>query len=308
MSDKPSTDQAPVFALSGWSALRLEGTDAARFAQAQFMGDVDALAPGQWQWNGWLTPKGRVIALFALLRQDAQTLRLLLPDAEPAALATALSRYVFRSKLRIVPEPELAVSGRFGAPRHAAGAAFAGQDPASGLELDLGGDGGARTLLIGPEAAPQAPDLDSRWRGFDLAHGLPRLAADQAEQWTPQQLSLGRLRAYSVKKGCYPGQETVARIYNLGRPPRRLTLLHLDGSAESLPSVGADVLADGKVVGRMGSSERHFELGPIGLALLKRQLPVDAPLEVDGIAAAQEVVVDPDAGLHWRPEPGLGRR
>ena len=271
MSDKPSTDQAPVFALSGWSALRLEGTDAARFAQAQFMGDVDALAPGQWQWNGWLTPKGRVIALFALLRQDAQTLRLLLPDAEPAALATALSRYVFRSKLRIVPEPELAVSGRFGAPRHAAGAAFAGQDPASGLELDLGGDGGARTLLIGPEAAPQAPDLDSRWRGFDLAHGLPRLAADQAEQWTPQQLSLGRLRAYSVKKGCYPGQEIVARTHFLGQAKRGLARLEA-GAPMPAGQVVASQAPDrppGTIVSREGRQ---------ALAVLPLELDEDANL------------------------------
>ena len=271
MSDKPSTDQAPVFALSGWSALRLEGTDAARFAQAQFMGDVDALAPGQWQWNGWLTPKGRVIALFALLRQDAQTLRLLLPDAEPAALATALSRYVFRSKLRIVPEPELAVSGRFGAPRHAAGAAFAGQDPASGLELDLGGDGGARTLLIGPEAAPQAPDLDSRWRGFDLAHGLPRLAADQAEQWTPQQLSLGRLRAYSVKKGCYPGQEIVARTHFLGQAKRGLARLEAGAPMPAGQVVAAQ--AQDRSLGTIVSRE-----GRQALAVLPLELDEDANL------------------------------
>ena len=99
----------------------------------------------------------------------------------------------------------------------------------------------------------------------------------------------------------------MARVYNLGRPPRRLTLLHLDGSAERLPELGADVFLDGRVVGRMGTAERHFELGPIGLALLKRTLPTDAELVVDGIAAAQETIVEPDAGLHWRPQPGLGR-
>jgi folate-binding Fe-S cluster repair protein YgfZ len=109
-----------------------------------------------------------------------------------------------------------------------------------------------------------------------------------------------------LRKGCYPGQETVARVYNLGRPPRRLTLLHLDGSAERLPAVGTEVLHGGRVVGRMGTSERHHELGPVGLALLKRTLPADADLLVDGIAAAQEVLVDPEAGLHWRPEPGVG--
>lgn len=145
-----------------------------------------------------------------------------------------------------------------------------------------------------------------------IAAGQPRTFLDTDEKAIPNELAnpegdlLGA--ATHLAKGCYPGQETVARIYNLGRPPRRLTLLHLDGSADELPAVGADVLAGGRVVGRMGTSERHYELGPIGLALLKRQLPVDADLEVDGIAAAQEVLVDPEAGLHWRPTPGLGRR
>lgn len=144
-----------------------------------------------------------------------------------------------------------------------------------------------------------------------IASGTPRVFLDTDERTIPNELAnpdadlLGP--AVHLKKGCYPGQETVARVYNLGRPPRRLTLLHLDGSAERLPTIGADVLADGKPVGRMGTSERHFELGPIGLALLKRNVPAAAELVVDGIAAAQEILVDPEAGLHWRPQPGLGR-
>ncbi len=145
-----------------------------------------------------------------------------------------------------------------------------------------------------------------------IAAGQPRTFLDTDDKAIPNELAnpegalLGP--ATHLAKGCYPGQETVARIYNLGRPPRRLTLLHLDGTANALPEVGAEILADGRVVGRMGTSERHYELGPIGLALLKRQLPTDAELTVDGVAAAQEVLVDPEAGLHWRPAPGLGRR
>ena len=144
-----------------------------------------------------------------------------------------------------------------------------------------------------------------------IASGTPRIFLDTDERTIPNELAnpdgdlLGP--AVHLRKGCYPGQETVARVYNLGRPPRRLTLLHLDGSVDRLPELGVDVLADGRPVGRMGPSERHFELGPIGLALLKRTVAVDAALTVDGIAAAQEVLVDPDAGLHWRPQPGLGR-
>src|SRR5690606_12652851 len=79
----------------------LEGRDATAFAQAQFMSDVRLLQPGQWQWSGWLTPKGRVIALFALLLRDPETVWLVLQDAEPDAFASALRRFVFRSKVTV---------------------------------------------------------------------------------------------------------------------------------------------------------------------------------------------------------------
>lgn len=144
-----------------------------------------------------------------------------------------------------------------------------------------------------------------------IASGTPRIFLDTDEKTIPNELAnpsedvLGP--AVHLRKGCYPGQETVARVYNLGRPPRRLTQLLLDGSVDRLPPVGTDVLLDGVAVGRMGTSERHYELGPVGLALLKRGTPLGAELSVDGIPAAQEVLVDPDAGLHWRPQSGLGK-
>ena len=90
-------------------------------------------------------------------------------------------------------------------------------------------------------------------------------------------------------------------MHTLGRPPRRLTLLHLDGSANRLPAAGTDLLLDGRAVGFVGSSARHHELGPIALALVKRNVRLDAALDADGLPAAQEVVVDPEVGLHVRP-------
>ena len=141
-----------------------------------------------------------------------------------------------------------------------------------------------------------------------IAAGIPRAFVDTDEKSipnelaTPEGVTLGP--AVHLKKGCYPGQETVARIYNLGRPPRRLVLLHLDGTANSLPTVGAELTLDGRVVGRVGSSERHYELGPIALGLVKRGIPVDAELAADGIAAGQEALVDPEVGLHVRARLG----
>ncbi|HXU96654.1 MAG TPA: glycine cleavage T C-terminal barrel domain-containing protein, partial [Jiangellaceae bacterium] len=110
--------------------------------------------------------------------------------------------------------------------------------------------------------------------------------------------------AVHLDKGCYRGQETVARVHNLGRPPRRLVMLHLDGSAERLPAHCDPVELDGTTVGFVGSAARHHELGPIALALVKRTVPVDADLLAGGVAAAQQVVVDPDVGLHVRARRG----
>ncbi|MEI2779048.1 MAG: folate-binding protein [Tetrasphaera sp.] len=99
--------------------------------------------------------------------------------------------------------------------------------------------------------------------------------------------------AVHLHKGCYRGQETIARVHNLGRPPRRLAFLHLDGSGHVLPARGAAVLAGDRQVGHLTSVARHFEDGPVALALLKRTTPTDALLSADGISAAQSVIVAP---------------
>ena len=97
--------------------------------------------------------------------------------------------------------------------------------------------------------------------------------------------------AVHLEKGCYRGQETVARVHNLGRPPRRLVLLHLDGSVDSLPAHGDPVLLGERQVGFVTTAARHFELGPVALALVKRAIPVDEPLIAGGVPGTQEVVV-----------------
>ncbi len=112
--------------------------------------------------------------------------------------------------------------------------------------------------------------------------------------------------AVHLSKGCYRGQETVARVHNLGHPPRRLVMLHLDGSEDRLPPHGEPVRSGDAAVGFVGSSARHYELGPIALALVKRTVPVTATLETAGISAAQEVIVPPDAGANVKIS--LGRR
>ncbi|MFF7655933.1 YgfZ/GcvT domain-containing protein [Streptomyces sp. NPDC007983] len=125
----------------------------------------------------------------------------------------------------------------------------------------------------------------------------PRLGMETDHRTIPHELGwIGT--AVHLQKGCYRGQETVARVHNLGKPPRRLVFLHLDGSEVKLPGHGAPIrLAadgeEGRQLGFVTSSARHHELGPIALALVKRNVPVDAALIADTTAASQETVVEP---------------
>ena len=134
-----------------------------------------------------------------------------------------------------------------------------------------------------------------------IAAGVPRIGTDTDHRTIPNEIGvLGT--AVHLDKGCYRGQETVARVHTLGRPPRRLVRLHLDGSVDAMPRPGAALLLGDREVGFVGGSARHYELGPIGLGLIKRNVPAETGLVVEGIAAAQEALVDPEVGLHVRPK------
>ena len=130
-----------------------------------------------------------------------------------------------------------------------------------------------------------------------IAARVPRLGVDTDHRTIPHEVGWIET-AVHLNKGCYRGQETVARVHNLGHPPRRLVFLDLDGSVDRLPAHEDPVELDGDRVGFTGSAARHYELGPIGLALVKRTVPVEATLLAGGVAAAQEVIVPPDAGAN----------
>ncbi|TIH37354.1 YgfZ/GcvT domain-containing protein [Subtercola vilae] len=156
-----------------------------------------------------------------------------------------------------------------------------------------------------------------------IAAWRPRLSTEADEKLIPHEVDWIR-SAVHLNKGCYRGQETVAKVHNLGHPPRRLVMLHLDGSDAVLPAPGDEVLvpasatvlattpdAPDTVVGLITSSALHFELGPIALALVKRTTPVEAVLAVSSesirVAANQEIIVPPEAGAAVGRIPRLPR-
>lgn len=141
------------------------------------------------------------------------------------------------------------------------------------------------------------------YEALRVAAVRPRLGVDTDERTIPHEVGwIGG--AVHLDKGCYRGQETVARVHNLGKPPRMLVLLHLDGSVDR-PATGDPVLAGGRSVGRLGTVADHVDYGPVALALVKRGIPADTALSTGGDAAVAAMI---DAGsLPTVDGPGAGR-
>ena len=201
---------------------------------------------------------------------------------------------VFRSDVTIAHRPELQV--------------FFGVGTEFGLTWQ---DPWGSVAAGGVNYAPALPEFDGREHILESAPEIeivplesaealrvaayrPRQLNEVDEKTLPHELNL-LSTAVHLRKGCYRGQESVAKVHNLGHPPRRLTFLHLDGSNHLLPEE-REVTLDGNVVGRVTSVAQHFEMGPIALAVLQRSVPVDATLMVGVTSASQEVIVSPDAG------------
>ena len=265
--------------LSHRDVVRLTGPDRLTWLHSITTQYFEGLQPGIRTSALILSPQGHIEHGFVGY-DDGEAFTAHTEPGAAAALIAWLERMKFFNQVEITHETGLATVWRNGAET------FIARDQ----------------LPAYAEAAGPACGLWA-FEALRIARGEPRLGLDTDERTIPNEVGLLDV-AVHMDKGCYRGQETIARVHNLGRPPRRLTLLHLDGSENRLPHLGSAITsgADGKAVGQVGSSARHHELGPIGLALLKRNVPIDAPLMVDGIAAAQEVLVDPEVGLHFRPQ------
>ncbi|QIK75204.1 YgfZ/GcvT domain-containing protein [Nocardioides piscis] len=269
--------------LSHRDVIRVEGPDRLGWLHSLTTQFFEGLEPGAWTQALVLSPQGHVEHAFAGVDDGTA----FVAHTEPGAgqpLVDFLDRMRFMMRVEVsVQTAETAVAWRPATAERPATYDFVPRD-----RLEAYAD------AAGPAAGTWA------FEALRIARGEPRLGLDTDHRSIPNELGwIGS--AVHLQKGCYRGQETVARVHTLGRPPRRLTLLHLDGSENRLPVRGSEVTAGGKSVGFVGSSARHHELGPIALALLKRNLAVDAGLTVDEMPAAQEVIVDPEVGLHFRP-------
>ena len=238
------------------------------------------LAPGSWTQALVLSPQGHVEHELTGV-DDGEAFVAHTEPGAGAALVEWLERMKFMTQVDISLVDDLAVMWRPGD-----GSGRYDLVPRDRLE--------AYAAAAGPAAGLWA------FEALRIERGEPRFGLDTDHRTIPNEVGwIGS--AVHLDKGCYRGQETVARVHTLGRPPRRLVLLHLDGSENRLPKPGLPVSHDGRDIGVVGSSARHHELGPIALALVKRNVPVDAALVVDGMPAGQEVLVDPEVGLHVRP-------
>lgn len=282
--------------LSNRGVLTVTGPDRLGWLDSLTTQQLEGLASGVGVTTLVLSPKGHIEhALYGV--DDGETFW---AHTEPGAAAAAtefLDRMRFMMRVEVTDRTDdYAIVWRAGSPTQSAQEGQyptrSGPDSVDGHELFVPRAGLEDAL--GPVRA-------GTWarEALRIAAGVPRIGVDTDHRTIPNELGvLGS--AVHLDKGCYRGQETVARIHTLGRPPRRLTLLHLDGSVNALPEVGAPVLNGERTVGFVGSSGRHHELGPIALALVKRNVDLGLELVVDSIAASQEAIVDPEVGLHVR--------
>ena len=312
---KLSEGQA-VCLLDTQGVITVSGVDRLTWLHSLLSQNLKNLSAGESAEALLLDPQGRIEQVIKII-EDGQTTWLLVDQKHTESLLSWLQKMVFRMKVEIIDRsaefatvgattlnPEISfVSNEYpliwkdqwpgvvaGGFRYSTRAVdytwFEHLVQVVDLEKVLAGK-----ALAGTMAAD----------GLRVAAGRPKAINEVDEKSLPHELDL-LSTAVHLSKGCYRGQESVAKVHNLGHPPRRLTFLHLDGSEHALPDVGDEVRVAGedKSRGKITSTAQHFEMGPIALAVISRSVPEDAALEVVGkhgqIAATQEVIVPQSAG------------
>jgi tRNA-modifying protein YgfZ len=263
--------------LSHYNIVAVSGADRLQWLHditTQFVSD---LAPGDWKSGLILDARGHIEFQFNIV-DDGETTFLVLDPGYADQLIEYLTKMKFMLRVDVRD-----ASSEYAVLR------------APGMSNEIGG----------PFALVPRPEVEEMKKTFGgvatqvgtwaldaerVAAGRPRIGFETDHKSIPNEIGVLH-GAVHMKKGCYRGQETVAKIYNLGNPPRRIVMLHLDGSDVGFPATGSAIENDGVKVGFIGTVARHHELGTIALAIVKRNTPTDATLTIDGIPASQQVIV-----------------
>jgi len=266
--------------LSHRSVIEISGEDRLMWLHSLTTQHLESLEPGMWKEALILDPQGHVEQQLFLVDDGSSTFIHLDRVSAPALLDyLAKMKFMLRVEVKDVSQSFAILK-------------------APGKTDEIGGPFALvpRDELAATTAAFATANLQIGMWAIEaerVAQGRARIGLDTDHKSIPNELGLLN-KAVHMNKGCYRGQETVAKVFNLGHPPRRLVLLHLDGSSVDIPSHGDPVVYEGKEIGFVGSVARHYELGPIALAVIKRMTPADAVLEVKGILANQEILVPID--------------
>jgi len=279
---EPNQEQRALAAGSAWadlshrSVLSVSGADRLSWLHSLTTQDVEKLPAGLWVSALILDPNGHIVHQIYLV-DDGTTTWIHTEKEKLTDLLAFLEKMKFMLRVEVQDRTnEYAVLR------------------APGIADGLGG----------PYALVTYDELDEMKSAFNKSHtqvgtwaldaervaaGRARILFETDHKSIPNELGFLN-NAVHMKKGCYPGQETVAKVFNLGQPPRRLTLLHLDGSAIVMPNTGDKIMLAEKEVGFIGTVARHYELGPIALGVIKRNVSIEATLTSGDVSASQELI------------------
>jgi folate-binding protein YgfZ len=318
--------------LDAQGVIAVRGIDRLSWLHSLLSQNLKNLAPGESAEALLLDPLGRIEQVIKII-DDGETTWLMVDNSHTEDLLTWLQKMVFRMKVEIADRSKLFAT--VGATKASPELSFVSNDQPLIWKDQWPGvvAGGYRysTRAVDYtwfEHLVEAEKIDQLLAGkvlagtmaadgLRVAAGRPKAINEVDEKSLPHELDL-LATAVHLSKGCYRGQESVAKVHNLGHPPRRLTFLHLDGSEHALPDVGDEirVIGEEKTRGKITSVAQHFDMGPIALAVISRSVPEDAALEVVGkhgsIAATQEIIVPQSAGsvanIPKLPKLNLGAR
>lgn len=263
--------------LSHRAVIRVAGPERLTWLHALTTQHLEKLEPGLWQEALILDPQGRIEQQLFLV-DDGEATFIHLDSDRKDLLLEYLSKMIFRTKVEVEDSSKSFAILRAPGKSDAIGGPYALMPRSELAETKRAFSAVATEVGIWVLEAER------------VAQGRPRIGFETDHKSIPNELGLLNI-AVHMNKGCYRGQETVAKVFNLGHPPRRLVLLHLDGSRVDLPRSGEKITFDKKEIGFVGTVARHFELGPIALAVIKRMTPADAVLDIAGLKATQEILV-----------------